>query len=103
MTSGTGEPTRRSFLQSFPPELLSVADAVLTYLRDDAKVPAQRIRPEALICDDLGVCEEDLDDIVVSVAGRLNRTLPSPPELENLPAVTTVQDLVVFLGDMTAA
>jgi hypothetical protein len=66
-------------------------------------VPARRLGLDARICQDMRVCEEDLDDVVADVAARLNRVLPSRAELERTPPLISVRDVIVFIARMTHA
>jgi hypothetical protein len=92
-----------AFVEAFAPDLRGVAEAVLTYLINETGVPGPRVLPDARICDELDVCDEDLDDVVVDVAARLNRVLPSPAELEGSAPVVTVRDVVAFIAGMRRA
>ncbi len=103
MTAKPADLDLTALLEPLRPGIRGVGEAVLTYLRDEAKVPARRLGLDVRICQDLGVCEEDLDDVVVDVATRLNRVLPSRAELEGAPPAITVRDVIIFIGGMKHA
>ncbi len=86
--------------EEYPVGLQAVAETVVLCLVQYAKVPRDLLRPEAALGKDLGIVDDDLDDLVVELSSRLRRTLPSPPEVATLPPVRTVRDLVEFMAGL---
>lgn len=103
MTTEPADLDLAALVEPLGPDVRGVGEAVLTYLRDEAKVPARRLALDVRICQDLRVCEEDLDDLVVDVAARLDRVLPARAEFEGAPPVITVRDVIIFIGGMKHA
>jgi hypothetical protein len=103
MTAEPADLDLAALVEPLRPDVRGVGEAVLTCLRDEAKVPARRLGVDVRICEDLHVCEEDLNDVVVDVAARLKRVLPSRAELEGAPPVVTVRDVIISIAGMKHA
>jgi acyl carrier protein len=70
---------------------------IVTYLTDTFEIPADQVRPEALLIDDLGLDSIDAVDLMVKLQEQTGRKV-SPDQFEN---VRTVQDLVTLVQSLT--
>ncbi|MDP3735776.1 MAG: acyl carrier protein [Hyphomonadaceae bacterium] len=70
---------------------------IVAYLTDTFEIPAEQVRPEALLIDDLGLDSIDAVDLMVKLQEQTGRKV-SPDQFEN---VRTVQDLVTLVQSLT--
>jgi acyl carrier protein len=69
---------------------------IVTYLTDTFEIPADQVRPEALLIDDLGLDSIDAVDLMVKLQEQTGKKV-SPDQFEN---VRTVQDLVTLVQSL---
>lgn len=69
---------------------------IVTYLTDTFEIPADQVRLEALLIDDLGLDSIDAVDLMVKLQEQTGRKV-SPDQFEN---VRTVQDLVTLVQSL---
>ncbi|AOY96786.1 acyl carrier protein [Cupriavidus sp. USMAA2-4] len=67
---------------------------VAAVLQESFEIDAARIRPEALLYDDLDIDSIDAVDLLV----KLKPILSTPPKPEHFKSVRTVQDIVEALA-----
>jgi acyl carrier protein len=69
---------------------------IVTYLTDTFEIPADQVRPEALLIDDLGLDSIDAVDLMVKLQEQTGRKV-SPDQFET---IRTVQDLVTLVQSL---
>lgn len=45
-----------------------------------------------------GIADDDLEDLVIDLIDRCDKNIPSEKDLANMPAIETVNDLIVFIS-----
>ena len=70
---------------------------IVTYLTDTFEIPADQVRPEALLIDDLGLDSIDAVDLMVKLQEQTGRKV-SPDQFET---IRTVQDLVALVQSLS--
>jgi len=70
---------------------------ITSYLTDTFEIPAEQVRPDALLIDDLGLDSIDAVDLMVKLQEQTGKKV-SPDQFET---IRTVQDLVTLVQSLS--